>query len=318
MEARTFTAKFRDGSGVLREVATGCRDETAARKTLADLERRAELVKAGVMSSAEDAVADHQATSLQHHFEMFIARRTKRAPNGLTSMCRDNGRFRLERIAADCGFIRLSDLNATTFDRWMQSRLTAGMTPGNLNEYRKEIFGFGNWCVMTRRLVANPFLSVPKADAGNEGRKRRSLTEPELVRLLDVARRRPLQEAQTIRRGKRKGETTANVRDAVRVDLERLGRERALIYKTLVLTGLRKGELASLTVGQLELDAPMPYVVLNAADEKNRRGSDIPLRPDLADDLRAWLNEKAAALEAATQATTLPFDSSIRPDDGTR
>ena len=42
--------------------------------------------------------------------------------------------------------------------------------------------------------------------------------------------------------------------------LERLGRERALIYKTLVLTGLRKGELASLTVGQLALDAPMPFV----------------------------------------------------------
>ena len=71
--------------------------------------------------------------------------------------------------------------------------------------------------------------------------------------------------------------------------LERLGRERALIYKTLVLTGLRKGELASLTVGQLELDGPMPFVVLNAANEKNRQGSTIPLRHDLANDLRDWL-----------------------------
>ena len=68
--------------------------------------------------------------------------------------------------------------------------------------------------------------------------------------------------------------------------LERLGRERSLIYKTLVLTGLRKGELASLTVGQLELDEPTPFVVLNAADEKNRQGSTIPLRRDLANDLR--------------------------------
>ena len=73
--------------------------------------------------------------------------------------------------------------------------------------------------------------------------------------------------------------------------LERLGRERALIYKTLVLTGLRKGELASLTVGQLELDGPMPFVVLNAADEKNRQGSTIPLRLDLANDLRDWLSD---------------------------
>ena len=58
--ARTFTAKYRDGERIVREVSTGCRDEMAARRVLADLERRAELVKARVMSAAEDAVADHQ------------------------------------------------------------------------------------------------------------------------------------------------------------------------------------------------------------------------------------------------------------------
>ena len=40
--------------------------------------------------------------------------------------------------------------------------------------------------------------------------------------------------------------------------LERLGRERALMYKILVLTRLRRSEFASLTVGQLELDGAMP------------------------------------------------------------
>ena len=74
-------------------------------------------------------------------------------------------------------------------------------------------------------------------------------------------------------------------------ELERLGRERALIYKTLVLTGLRNGELTSLTVGQLDLDGPMPFVVLDAADEKNRQGSTIPRRHDLANDLKDWLSD---------------------------
>ncbi len=99
------------------------------------------------------------------------------------------------------------------------------------------------------------------------------------------------------------------MRDEVRAELELLGRERALIYKTLVLTGLRKGELASLTVGQLELDGAMPFVVLHAADEKNRQGSDVPLRSDLADDLRAWVMDKRAAYKAAAQATAIPDDS---------
>ena len=71
--------------------------------------------------------------------------------------------------------------------------------------------------------------------------------------------------------------------------LERLGRERALIYKVLLLTGLRKAELASLTVGQLALDRPQPYVELLAKDEKAGRGATIPLRSDLVADLREHL-----------------------------
>jgi integrase len=54
-------------------------------------------------------------------------------------------------------------------------------------------------------------------------------------------------------------------------ELEHTGRERALIYKVLVLSGLRKGELASLTVGQVELEigaGGTAYATLHAADEK--------------------------------------------------
>jgi integrase len=66
-----------------------------------------------------------------------------------------------------------------------------------------------------------------------------------------------------------------------------VGRERALIDKTLVLTGLRKNELATLTVAQLRLDRPTAYLELDAADEKNREGNDVIVRADLASDLRA-------------------------------
>ena len=96
------------------------------------------------------------------------------------------------------------------------------------------------------------------------------MTEVELARLLDVARRRPLAEALTVRKGKRKGEQYADLRPATRQRLDLLGMERALIYKTLVLTGLRKGELASLTVAKLRLDGTIPHVELDAKDEKNR------------------------------------------------
>jgi hypothetical protein len=57
-----YIAKYRNGAGAVVEEPTGCRDETAARQVLADLERRAELVKAKVITSTEDAIAKHQAT----------------------------------------------------------------------------------------------------------------------------------------------------------------------------------------------------------------------------------------------------------------
>jgi integrase len=93
----------------------------------------------------------------------------------------------------------------------------------------------------------------------------------------------------TVRRGKRKGQVVANVRPEVRARLERLGWERVLIYKMAVLTGLRRGELAALEVRHLFLDAPRPRVALPAWDTKGGSDADLPLRMDLATDLRAWI-----------------------------
>jgi len=101
-----------------------------------------------------------------------------------------------------------------------------------------------------------------------------------------------------VRKGKRKGEQYADLRPETRQRLDLLGTERALIYKTLVLTGLRKGELASLTVAKLRLDGTIPHVELDAKDEKNREGNGVVVRDDLAEDLKHWLTEKLAALQA--------------------
>jgi integrase len=140
------------------------------------------------------------------------------------------------------------------------------------------------------------------------------MTADELARLLEVARQRPLLDALTVRRGKRKGEALASVRPEVRERLEALGRERALIYKTLVLTGLRKNELATLTVSQLRLDAPVPHVELDAADEKNREGNGVVVRADLADDLRRWLDERPSRLQTEARRRGAPTPAELPAD----
>ncbi len=146
------------------------------------------------------------------------------------------------------------------------------------------------------------------------------MTPAELERLLYAARWRPLAEygrnSEAKPEGKRKGkrdtwqlaplsfdelpQAIERGRDRLKdnpelvAKLEATGRERQLIYKTLVLTGLRRGELGSLTVGSLVLDSPTPFAILEAKNAKNRERSEVPLRGDLANELAQWIADRDA------------------------
>ncbi len=308
LESPLFHAKYRDGAGVLRVVPTGCRDEKNARQYLADLETKAEKVRSGVLTAAEVEVGRHRGTALAEHFKAYLAHLETKGACPEHRAERDR---QLKRLAEECGFKQLADLDRGKLERWLNAQAQAGMGARTRNSYVCSLVAFCNWCVepAVGRLVRNPFDGVPRADEkADPRRQRRAMSEDELVKLLAVARERPLLEALTVRKGPRKGQRYAEVRPEVRARLARLGEERALIYKTLVLTGLRKGELASLTVSSLRLDAPLPVVVLAAADEKNREGNEIPLRDDLADDLRAWLAGRLQALQekARTNGDLVP------------
>lgn len=71
-----------------------------------------------------------------------------------------------------------------------------------------------------------------------------------------------------------------------------------------------------MTVGQTDFDGRVPYLILGAKDEKNRRGSEIPLRADLAAELRAWLNEKLIVLQDDARRRGDPIPAQLPP--GTR
>ena len=119
VKAKTYTAKYRDGQGIVREVATGCRDKSAAANKLAELERRAELVKGNVLTAAEDQTVRHQTVPLAEHIADFLEHQQGR---GITQMHLKNTRSRLDRVAGDCGFVRLGELQAVALERWLGSR----------------------------------------------------------------------------------------------------------------------------------------------------------------------------------------------------
>jgi integrase len=311
-ESPYYVAKYRDGGGVVQVVPTGCRDETAARRVLADLERKAELVRAGVMSAAEAAIGDHQAAPLHNHLDAYLLHLEA---SGVSAKHLYEVRRQLRRLADDCGFSQLADLDAAPVERRLVQRAAEGMSGRTRNTYLAAALAFANWCVEDSRLAVNPFGRIARAnEEADRRRTRRALDDDELVKLLDAARRRPLLDAMTIRRGKRKVQAIARLSDAHRQRLELLGRERALVYKTFLLTGLRRGELASITVGQLQLDGPVAFLALDAGDEKSREGNDIPLRDDLAADLRDWLADKLRRLQEEARQAGEPIPARLPPN----
>jgi integrase len=157
--------------------------------------------------------------------------------------------------------------------------------------------------------VANPIARVQRADEhADQRRQPRALTVDELQRLLDAARRRPLAEALLFNRGWRKNQPGARLRPETVVKLEVLGRERALTYKTLVMTGLRLGELGKLRV----CDLVGNQLILAAKNEKNRQGSTIPLRADLREDLAAWVAGRSGKLFNITGAALKVFNRDLK------
>jgi len=55
--------------------------------------------------------------------------------------------------------------------------------------------------------------------------------------------------------------------------------------------------------------------LLNARDEKNRRGSEIPLRTDLAADIRSWLADRLAWAQQAARDADEPIPAALPGDE---
>jgi hypothetical protein len=229
-EAATWTAKYRDGEGVVREVATGCRDKQAAQAVLKDLMTRAEKVKSKVLSPDEDRIADHQETPLADHIAAYVDHLRGRGvhPDRIKTMD-----TRMTQSAEGCGFRWLSDLNVDRLESWL-GQLTEEPTddetpekPVSASIYNGHVeswVAFGFWCIGKRmsgkrshmngdkRLLVNPFEGMRRMNPKQDRRRiARALTEDELSRLLQAARRRPLLDAMTIRTDPNKGEPLAKV-----------------------------------------------------------------------------------------------------------
>ena len=310
--------RYRDASGRMRRGSTGCREKQAAEKVLADILADVEKVKAGVMSREEMDTSRQLETPIGKHVKDYLTQLSVKTIRGKRISARHvaNVSNQLSRINRECHFQALKDIENQVVQRWMtktaqmprdiQDQNSTPLSARTINIHRAAIMAFCNWCVQEDRLPANPLAKLATAEETEPARKRRALTDDEITRLLKAAQDRPLQDALTIRRGKDKGKPLAKVKAKVQRRLEHLGQKRALTYKFMMLTGLRCGEVASLTVAALHLDEAQPYVSVEGKHAKSGKGATLPLRADLADDLRKHIKQLAHGCEITSE--TLLFN----------
>jgi len=179
----------------------------------------------------------------------------------LTSLGRDDEyvyivEHQATRLMTECNWRVLKDITPETFRTWRNQQTHAAKT---LNDYLYAICGLLNWLVANKQLPANPLEPVSAVDTrGKEKRKRRAYKDDEARKLLAVA-----------------------------------GGWRA-VYLTALLTGLRRGELASLIWGWVHLNTEKPFIFIPADVDKGRKEQKIWLHREVTGALLAIRPTNAA------------------------
>jgi integrase len=315
-----WSISYKDPYGVRRTRATGCRDKAAARAVLAKIEHQLEQVKSGIIGKHELALAKHGEAPISVHFDDYMQHLEVKTIRG-RSLCKDHKqgiKHRLGQIIEDCNIEMLEDITAETLEQWMMDAKESGKSPRTVNTYRSAIVTFCNWAVKYKRLTSNPLASLFKADESADIRHaRRALTKDEVSRLLKVTELRPVAEygRAVVKLPRKKGKravwtreplTWDNIEAAYQRGIEALskergkhaleryinfGRQRKLQYRLLLTTGLRRNELKAVTPDRLVLSGANPRLSLPCTATKNGKAATIPLRPEIAAELKRWIDE---------------------------
>ncbi len=190
--------------------------------------------------------------------------------------------YRVREVFAGCEFAEWSDLDAPGTDSTilaflatLQQREKKPITTQTLAYYISALKGFGKWMVRDKRAKYSPLESLQTPQHVDVDRKheRRALTLAEMIELLKW--------------------TAASVER-----FEMPAAERARLYRFAFESGLRPGQLRSLTVGSFDLDASPATVSASAAYVKRKKRHTQPITPAMADELRKVFASKMPAAPA--------------------
>lgn len=286
IESAKWSARYTDSAGRMVQRSTGCSDKSAAEAVLSQWKGKAEKVKAGFLR-ASDEHADRRGPVLidrvlqEYRESLLQSGRTEKHVTYITHVVAALGESM--RIA------RVVDITQRAVERYLHTLRDAGKGARTVNMHKALLHGFCAYCERHGYLERNPAAHIESANVAADRRHtRRALTDAEVAALLTAAAARPLQ---TFMRKNRGPVDLDKVYPETLSALERTGRQRCLIYKTLLTTAARWGELRAVTVADAVLEGDAPHLVLKATATKNRKADTVPLTRELAADLKFWIRD---------------------------
>jgi integrase len=320
--------RYRNAAGRVIEESTRCRDKENAKQRLANIIALNERILAGVLAPSEADVALHRHASIDGHVSAYLkamrSRRGKGRRAHLTAKHIGEYARSVKLVIAECRFKTLAEVTSERMHLWVsdcvREQEVRKWSNRTINAHVAAMSAFLNWCVESNRLTTSPLARFRKLDESASKHPRRALTEAELERLLVAARLRPIAEfgRKVEKLPKPDGKRTAWTRLPLTFEtleeafdagcetlrrapaklrkLKRLGEERCLIYRVLVTTGLRRGELESIRVRDIDFAAET--ITLAAEHDKAGRGATVALRSDIAAELREWIESRQLKPEA--------------------
>lgn len=274
---KTYYAVYHDSATNKRvRRSLQCTDKGAAEILEGEIVRRAARVHAGIV----DPYEAHAKRPLTEHVDDWHA---SLIDNAATQAYADLSKKRVTTILDSIGAKLWPDLDPNRIAAYLAERRRMGLSTESTNHYTRRIKQFCRWLVKSKRAPDNPLECLRLLNSRADRRHDRRAFDPdELRQLLNAVQNAP-----------------------PRFGMK--GPERTMLYKLAASTGLRAGELRTLTPRSFDLDADTPVVTVGAAYSKHRREDVQPIRGDLADELRKYLDGR----KPTVPVFTMPFWTSV-------
>jgi integrase len=262
-DAWYYTITDADGRKIQRR---GCSTKEATAAMAAQAEDKAAKIREGLIDPRDVAVKSNAAKPITEHVADYLA--------DLKAKNRDDAYIvlitgHLRRIVEMTKAKRIDDLDPLKVQEAMKSLKDSGLSAQTCKHALRAVKQFSKWLWSNGRSNADSLVHLKPFNVDEDRRRvRRALSAHELHRLLEAAENGP---------------------DVLGIS----GRDRAIVYRVAMATGLRAAELRSLTPASfVDLDGPHPRIVVAAGYSKRRRNDELPIRPELAAELRPWLEGK--------------------------